>query len=313
MSAAQQQQAPSDDVSLLVLIVEANPFFWARQKNEQNAAAAADNPPLTAASFLRQVIVFINAYLLLHFQNRLVVLATHHNGCDVLYESHKASSSDTSAPPSASGSKASAAASILRQLKLLAQRGFPSLAVSNDLAKPPEDGGNASLVSGALSLALCYIHKASLGPPPHAHARILVLQGSPDHPPQYIAVMNSIFSAQRSGVPVDACVLGASDSPFLQQAAHITGGVYARPRRPAALLQYLMTIFGADAFSRQFLQLPKPTGVDFCASCFCHKRPIDLGYVCSVCLSIFCQPSKECSTCGTVFSTARRKRGQTGF
>lgn len=201
--------------------------------------------------------------------------------------------------------------------------------------------------------------------------------------------------AQRNDVVIDACVLGGADSPFLQQAAHITGGLYLRPARPGGLLQTLLarpslenptlagqqlekgptslaerpltglfdccgvaahtqcsnvsllldvcvmaperaadrsqTVFCGDTHSRGFLDLPQATGVDFRASCFCHKvlppasmhvshlscllfpffvchtvlrdrchpvahaavmhlqRAIDLGFVCSVCLSIFCQ------------------------
>lgn len=36
---------------------------------------------------------------------------------------------------------------------------------------------------------------------------------------------------------------------------------------------------------------------EFCR-CFCHKNTIDMGYICSVCLSIFCKHHKKCSTCG---------------
>ncbi len=35
--------------------------------------------------------------------------------------------------------------------------------------------------------------------------------------PQYLGHMNAAFSAQRCGVVVDACVLGAGHSAFLQQ------------------------------------------------------------------------------------------------
>lgn len=62
-------------------------------------------------------------------------------------------------------------------------------------------------------------------------------QASPDAHADYNALMNCIFSAHRSAVPVDACVLGFGDhhgggagaapaprdSSFLQQAAYITG------------------------------------------------------------------------------------------
>ena len=37
------------------------------------------------------------------------------------------------------------------------------------------------------------------------------------------------------------------------------------------------SVCAVDPFSRQFLRLPRPTSVDLRASCFCHKRPVDLG------------------------------------
>ncbi|EPS74318.1 hypothetical protein M569_00443, partial [Genlisea aurea] len=57
-------------------------------------------------------------------------------------------------------------------------------------------------------------------------------------------------------------------------------------------------IFGTDLHSRAVLQLPRTAGVDFRASCFCHKETIDMGYICCVCLSIFCKSEKRCSSCG---------------
>jgi transcription initiation factor TFIIH subunit 3 len=87
----------------------------------------------------------------------------------------------------------------------------------------------------------------------------------------------------------------------MQQAAHITHGLSLRPLVKQALLQYLLSVYVADTETRKLLQLPKPDAVDFKASCFCHKKAIDIGYVCSVCLSIFCQPTRECSTCSTKF------------
>ena len=45
---------------------------------------------------------------------------------------------------------------------------------------------------------------------------------------------------QRHGVVMETCMLGPADSAFLQQAAHVTGGLYLRPSCPEALLQYLL-------------------------------------------------------------------------
>ena len=43
------------------------------------------------------------------------------------------------------------------------------------------------------------------------------------------------------------------------------------------------------------------SAVDFRAACFCHRKVVDVGYVCSICLSIFCEPPEGaiCFTCGT--------------
>ncbi|EXB44374.1 General transcription factor IIH subunit 3 [Morus notabilis] len=82
----------------------------------------------------------------------------------------------------------------------------------------------------------------------------------------YVAIMNAIFSAQRSMVPIDSCYLGSNNSAFLQQASYITGGVYLKPQQPDGLFQYLSTVFATDLHSRTFLQLPKSVGVDFRAS-----------------------------------------------
>jgi Transcription factor Tfb4 len=58
------------------------------------------------------------------------------------------------------------------------------------------------------------------------------------------------------------------------QAAHLTGGVYLRPDRPAALLQYLLAVFLPAPGDRAFLSLPAGAPVDLRASCFCHRRPV---------------------------------------
>lgn len=56
------------------------------------------------------------------------------------------------------------------------------------------------------------------------------------------------------------------------------------------------------------MNFPMQSHVDFRAACFCHKKVIDIGYVCSVCLSIFCEKIPECTTCGSAFPVARRPR-----
>ncbi|KAL4569153.1 hypothetical protein LXL04_024784 [Taraxacum kok-saghyz] len=261
----------SDDVSLLMVLIDTNPFFW-----------SSTATPFSFSKFLSQVLSFLNSIILLNQLNQVVVIATGFNSCDYIYDSSL-------------GHGKQRAETLLQKLEEFVVR-------DEKLNKEESvDGIGSSLLSGSLSMALCYIQRVFRSGSLHPQPRILCLHGSQDGPGQYVAIMNSIFSAQRSMVPIDSCVIGSQHSAFLQQASYITGGVYLKPQHLDGLFQYLSTVFAADLHSRSFLQLPKPVGVDFRASCFCHKNTIDMGYICSVCLSIFCQHHKKCSTCGSAF------------
>jgi len=102
-------------------------------------------------------------------------------------------------------------------------------------------------------------------------------------------------------VTIDVCKIYGPDTVFLQQAAHLTGGSYIYLERRDALLQYLLMSFLPPPSMRRMLAVPTQDRIDFRAACFCHKRIVDIGFVCSVCLSIFCQPVPVCSTCRTKF------------
>lgn len=72
---------------------------------------------------------------------------------------------------------------------------------------------------------------------------------------------------------------------------------------------------------RKLLHLPGQEQIDLRAACFCHKKIVDIGYVCSICLSsafrvtvdltsadsfiiVFCSPIPVCRTCRTKFPIA---------
>lgn len=266
----------TDDVSLLMVLIDANPFFWSSVKSS-----------LPFSKFISHVLAFLNSILLLNQLNQVVVIATGYNSCGYIFDS------------STSQGEEQRAEHLLQKLEEFVEKD-KSVCQEDSVACP-----GFSLLAGSLSMALCYIQKVFRSGPLHPQPRILCLHGSPDGPGQYVAIMNSIFSAQRSMVPIDSCVIGAQHSAFLQQASYITGGVYLKPQLLDGLFQYLSTVFATDLYSRGFLQLPKPAGVDFRASCFCHKNTIDMGYICSVCLSIFCKHQKKCSTCGSTFGQAQ--------
>lgn len=164
------------------------------------------------------------------------------------------------------------------------------------------------------------------------HARILVLSVSDSPAAQYIPTMNAVFAASHAGIPIDILSLHGS-ATFLQQASYITRGTFLEATSPRGLLTYLMFGFASSIDTRQTVttkttgagqagtrgavdgsatgleQLVNPStaNVDFRAACFCHRRVIDTGFVCSICLSIFCEVPRdaECYTCGNKLALGR--------
>jgi transcription initiation factor TFIIH subunit 3 len=160
------------------------------------------------------------------------------------------------------------------------------------------------------------------------HARILVISVSDSAPEQYIPTMNAVFAASHAGIPIDTLNLRGENASFLQQAAFITRGAFVRAvDNPQGLLMYLMFGLGSargtgkdppagagndkskpfrkgkgqEMAAGDMLVAPAADSVDFRAACFCHRKVIDIGFVCSICLSIFCEVPEggECLTCGT--------------
>ncbi|KAJ9144848.1 Transcription factor Tfb4 [Coniochaeta hoffmannii] len=169
------------------------------------------------------------------------------------------------------------------------------------------------------------------------HARILVVSVSDSAPEQYIPTMNAVFAASHAGIPIDTLALRGENASFLQQAAFITRGAFVRAvDNPQGLLMFLMFGLGAargggggdhaaptggaaaagsekagphgfhkskgrEVPAGDMLVAPAADSVDFRAACFCHGRVVDVGFVCSICLSIFCEVPEggQCLTCGT--------------
>ncbi|KAI1401961.1 transcription factor Tfb4 [Hypoxylon fuscum] len=313
--------------SLLTIIVDTNPRAW---------AALGDS--LSIATAVANLLVFVNAHLAFGNDNHVAILAAHTNRAVWLYPkspnpAHAINNGGNGddddddeddedvemedvygeAPVITSANKfpqfAQIESSILSSIETL----------TGDTT--PADLHPTTLLSGALTLALSYIHKmshtlevpkASSDPSNTSatpadtesltlHSRILVLSVSDSEPAQYIPTMNAVFAASHARIPVDTLSLGGSPT-FLQQAAFITGGTFlSGSSNPRALLSYLMYGFLTDAEARKLLVTPTQDIVDFRAACFCHRNVVDTGFVCSICLSIFCEvpESAECLTCGT--------------
>lgn len=131
--------------------------------------------------------------------------------------------------------------------------------------------------------------------------RILLIQVTKDNPAHYIASMNASFAAQKLKIPIDACDLTLKGSTLLRQISHLSKGLVIKPRldvTATALSQMFWSVFLPDCASREKLKLPDQPPIILKTSCFCHNRLVDQGFVCSVCLSVFCKTALECPTCG---------------
>ncbi|KAI4093640.1 MAG: hypothetical protein LQ339_007650 [Xanthoria mediterranea] len=161
------------------------------------------------------------------------------------------------------------------------------------------------------------------------NSRILLLSLTGSLSAQYIPLTNTIFACQRLQIPISVAKI-AGDAAFLEQASDSTRGTYLNIKHPRGMLQYLMMAFLSEPLSNgssggggggsgggggggaggnigegggggSILRHVGESGVDFRAACFCHRRVVERGWVCSVCLSIFCSPPSDaiCLTCGT--------------
>jgi transcription initiation factor TFIIH subunit 3 len=293
--------------SLLTIVLDTNPHAWAH---------LSSSLPLSTA--LANILVFINAHLASGNANCVAVIASHSNKACFLYPT----STTPSPQPSHSASNGDVKKNGAENEPLFSVPDNPNkyrpfatveAAILNNFSKLMQETNEShlsatptTLIGGALSLALSFIAKSSLRHSPTATqadallsladpentqtqrntltSRILIVSVSGDLANQYIPMMNSIFAAQRKRVPIDILKL-AGDTVLLQQASDATGGVYMKPENPEGLLQYLMMGFLPDASARRNLIMPSAGGVDFRAACFCHRKVVDIGFVCSVCLS----------------------------
>ncbi|XP_072368429.1 general transcription factor IIH subunit 3 isoform X1 [Scyliorhinus torazame] len=253
------------------------------------------------------VMVMGNSHLVMRRSNRLAIIASHSQESRFLYPgkhwklgSFAESGDVNSAESTSSGSKDG-------KYELLAIGNDIITEEIKDLMAKTEVRAQLTetLLAGSLAKALCYIYKVNkeLEAGRELKSRILVIKAAEDSAAQYMNFMNVIFAAQKQNILIDACVLD-SESGLLQQASDITGGLYLKIPQIQSLSQYLLWVFLPDPEQRSKLVLPPPVHVDYRAACFCHRNLIEIGYVCSVCLSIFCNFSPICTTCETAFRIA---------
>jgi transcription initiation factor TFIIH subunit 3 len=268
------------DASIYVVIVDVHPELWRLR------SAVGGETLSRFEDVVRSAIVFTNAYLLMHRENKVCVIANHPGGSEVVYPSGGVVGADTMVPASHV-----LCGLITDELVRIRNKKIPESESESDMKKESLSPG----LPQALSMALCVINR-QLQMNPNLQPRVINMQLAKDQSPSYSPIMNCIFSAQKLNVQIDAVIFGRSDSPFMQQACFLTGGVYLRPEDQRSHLQRMLTHSLPSNASRVLLRNPPQRSIDFRASCFCHGKPLEFAFMCSVCLSLLCEPVAVCDT-----------------
>ncbi|KAM7212291.1 putative rna polymerase [Rhypophila decipiens] len=322
------EQTQSTIPSLLSVIIDTNPRAW-----------SALNNTLTLTQAVANALVFTNAHLAGDNANEVSIIAAHCNRAVWLYPTPpRRNTNAEAAQPPLTGNEFPKFAEIkhsvfnsLRELVsetteadiksttttqisgalTLALTHINKTSISLTTSRGAGYGGGTTTGSGPVATSTDGL--------PGLNARIVVLSVSDSNPAQYITTMNAVFAAAHSQIPIDTLCLRGNPT-FLQQASYLTRGIFIRAKEPQGIVQYLMLglnrlppsfEFASETSPNEYsgkkgggrggtpFLLPNAELVDFRAACFCHRRVIDTGFVCSVCLSIFCEvpPEGECLTC----------------
>ena len=143
-------------------------------------------------------------------------------------------------------------------------------------------------LSYALSMILCENNSRKLSSPLKSSSILIINENVVVPSSQYVQLMNALFESQRNGIKINVLdfMNQETSNVLLKQSASITSGYYINIKSISEVIPTLLNFPAELSSSAQFiLNCPKQEIVDFRGSCFCHGKVVDLGYVCSVCLS----------------------------
>ena len=233
---------------LLGVILDVDPAVWARKRNGLQLLRKAT----------QDVCIFLNAHSALRHDNCCAVYAAGRRSGKLIF-------SNTPSLSHANSLQSSLDANTYQPFKIIDDAVITGVQAALQDGKETVERSPSHGIVSSLAQCLCHINRigqltsaasgieedpksSSAGAKANAgrgyKSKILVISASPDSYSQYVAMMNSIFGAQKKGVTVDVCkILGGQDSVFLQQASHLTKGTYYRLDLVEGLLQTLMVSF----------------------------------------------------------------------
>jgi len=255
---------------------------------------------MSLSQYMDAIIAFVNCHLMLKSTNQVALIAIDTMHCEFVYPDEDSVAAMRNADAPGTGGQCELFSQV-EQVMRRNVRNFMKYNLDQEMTR------TEPLLEAACAQALCYIARVErdLMPGDKLNSRILIVTGSENECDKYVRCMNVIYMAQKQKVTIDVCSLD-HEIALLQQACDITDGIFFKVPQIGGLLQYLLWIFLPDLMVRKKLVVPTHSKVDYRPYCFCHKQLVDVGFVCSVCLSIFCKLTPICTTCEAVFRTPAR-------
>lgn len=156
-----------------------------------------------------------------------------------------------------------------------------------------------SRIIEALGKGLCFINKQKYNREKHLQnveftGKILLIYNSEIPKSKFKELMSCVFVCQSRNFIIDALILNSKRHDFLLQATAKTKGLYFPCNKPTrGAMQYFMQVFNISADQRENFKMPYLTKTPYNASCECHNERVDLAWICSRCLGIYCQKGKQ--------------------
>jgi hypothetical protein len=165
-------------MSVLVIVLDVNPDGWLCDSQSSEEKSLLRKPSLPEVT--QAMLGFINAYHLLDYSNRVVVIGAGPQTTFVYPREGEQEMFD----------RRLLATTIASRVAEMVD------AAANNAHEGAGQQQGGSQLAGALSLGLCYINRYK-SKKAGAGARVLLLNANNDIPVQYKAIMNCIFSASK--------------------------------------------------------------------------------------------------------------------
>ena len=97
--------------------------------------------------------------------------------------------------------------------------------------------------------------------------------------------MNCVLHCQKNKIVINV-LKRDENSVFLDQASHLTGGKSIRFTDSVLSILFNEMLIGQEPLNSADV-------IDFKTICHCHRKLVDIGKICSVCMRLYCETGSE--------------------